>query len=237
MAIRLTRRRPSWLRPGLLWFAFDLLAPTGLIYLLIWQGVSLYLALLASALFSAVSSVVAYLRRTGRQRFAPYMLTLSLVGLAIAFITGSDRFLLAKESVLTALVGCWFLASIWRERPLTYELTKAMLEGRWGGKGISWEDLWQRDSHFRHIWRVSSLLWAVVTFLDAIIRVVMAYKLPVDLVPAMQTGLLIVTGLLMQVVTGVYYARTGLWSMIGMTWGVPRQAIEHHPISHDDAQS
>jgi hypothetical protein len=235
-ATRPTRKRPSWLKPGLLWFAFDLLAPTGLVYLLLWHGFSLYLALLASALLSAISSIISFRRGRGRQRFAPYMLALSLAGLAVALITGSDRFLLAKESMLTAIVGCWFLASIWRERPLTYQLTKAMLEGRGPGKGISWEDLWRRDPHFRHIWRVSSVLWAVVTFLDAIIRVVMAYTLPVDLVPALQTGLLIFTGLLMQVVTGVYYARTGLWSMIGMRWGVPRQEIEQPPILLDDVQ-
>jgi hypothetical protein len=222
------------LRLGLLWFAFDMLAPTGLIYLLLWRGFSLYIALLASALLSAISSVISFRRGTGRQRFAPYMLALSLAGLAIALITGSDRFLLAKESVLTAMVGCWFLASIWKERPLTYQLTRAMLEGRGPGKGISWEDLWQRDPYFRHIWRVSTVLWALVTFLDAIIRVVMAYTLPVDWVPALQSGLVIVTALLMQVVTGVYYARTGLWSMIGMRWGVPHQKTEQHPILPDD---
>src|SRR5512138_708320 len=97
------RRRSAWVRPGLLWFAFDLLAPTALIYVLLWLGSSLYLALLASAAVSAISTLVSYRRGTGQQRLASHMLALSLAGFAVAVVTGSDRFLLAKESVLTAL--------------------------------------------------------------------------------------------------------------------------------------
>lgn len=217
-ATRPRRRRPTWLRPGLLWFAFDLLAPTALLYALLWRGSSLYVALLASASVSAVSALVSYRRGMGNQRFAPYMLALTLAGFGVALVTGSDRFLLAKESLLTALVACWFLGSIWTERPLTYQFTRPLLEGRWGRRwglhGPSWELLWEREPRFRHIWRVSSVLWAVALLIDAVVRVVMAYTLPVHAVPALQTGLLIVTTLLMQVVTHVYYTRAGLWTII-----------------------
>ena len=50
--------------------------------------------------------------------------------------------------------------------------------------------------------------------IDAVIRVVMAYTLPVYGVPAMQTGLMAATTLLMQVVSNVYYLRAGLWTMV-----------------------
>lgn len=223
------RRRPRWARPGLLWFAFDLLAPTALIYVLRWWGFSLYIGLLASATLSAVSSLVSYRRGQGGQRFAPYMLALSLAGFGIALVSGSDRFLLAKESVLTALVGFWFLGSIWRARPLTYQFTKPLLEGRWGRRwglaGADWEGLWETEPRFRRIWRVSSLMWAAATFLDAVLRFVLAYTLPVDTVPAMQLGMFVVTGLLMQVVTNVYYTRVGLWPML-MGYGTGRDRVE-----------
>jgi hypothetical protein len=211
---RSKRRRPRWLRPGLLWFAFDLLAPTALLYVLLWRGASLYLALLGSASVSAVSAVISYRRGVGNQRFAPYMLALTLAGFGIALITGSDRFLLAKESVLTAMVALWFFRSIWAERPLTYQLTRPLLEGRISQVGPAWELLWQREPSFRRTWRISSLIWAIVLLIDAVVRVVMAYTLPVNAVPALQTGLMIATTLLMQVVTWVYYARTGLWAMV-----------------------
>ena len=210
-----SRRRPAWLRPGLLWFAFDLLAPTALLYVVLWRGGSLYLALLASASLSAVTALVSYRRGAGNSRFAPYMLAMTLAGFAIALVTGSDRFLLAKESVLTAMLGLWFLLSIWQERPLTYQFTRPLLEGRsWFQHGPPWELLWEREPRFRHIWRVSSLIWAVALFLDAGLRVVMAYTLPVNAVPALQTGLMIATTLLMQPITWMYYQRSGLWAMV-----------------------
>jgi hypothetical protein len=214
-------RRPSWPRPGLLWFGFDLIAPTVLLYVLIWGGASLYAALLASASVSAVSALVSYWRGGSNGRFAPYMLAMALASFAIALVTGSDRFLLAKESVLTALVGCWFLASIWSERPLTYRFTRPLLEGRIGRGGAPWEVLWTREPRFRRIWRVSSAMWAGVTLIDAVIRVVMAYTLPVNVVPAMQTGLLVATTLLMQVVTNVYYLRAGLWPLVHRPYVAP----------------
>jgi hypothetical protein len=211
------QRRLAWLRPGLLWFAFDLLVPTALVYVLLWRGASLYVALLASASVSAVSALVSYRRGTGNQRLAPYMLALALAGFAVALITGSNRFLLAKESVLTATVGCWFLVSIWTARPLAYQFSRPLLEGRFGNRGPSWEILWEQEPRFRRIWRVSSAMWAIATLTDAVLRVVMAYTLPVRSVPALQTGMMLATTLLMQVVTGVYYSRAGLWSMVRLS--------------------
>ncbi len=215
-------RRPSWLRAGLVWFGFDLIAPTALLYVLLWIGVSLYGALLASASVSAISAVISYRSGTSNGRFAPFMLAMALASFAIALVTGSDRFLLAKESVLTAVVGCWFLVSIWAERPLTYQFTRPLLEGRIGRGGAPWELLWAREPRFRRIWRISSAMWAGATLIDAVIRVIMAYTLPVHVVPAMQTGLLLATTLLMQVVTNVYYLRAGLWTMVHQPY--PRAA-------------
>jgi hypothetical protein len=208
------RRRPPWLRPGLFWFAFDLLAPTALIYVLLWLGSGLYAALLASAVVSAVSALVSYRRGTGKQRFASHMLALSMAAFVVALVTGSDRFLLAKESVLTAMVGFWFIGSLWATRPLTYQFTRPLLERRFERKSRSWELLWEREPRFRRIWHVSTVMWGVAMLIDAVLRVVMAYTLPVHDVPAMQTGMIIVTLLVMQILTNTYYVCAGLWRML-----------------------
>ncbi len=215
----ITSRRRRWLRPGLLWFLADLIVPTALFYVLIWNGASIYLALLASAGLSTVSALVSFWRGDGSQSFAPYMLALQLAAFAVALIAGSDRFLLAKESVLTALVGVWFLRSIWSARPLTYLLTRPLLEGTWGRRwglagGPSWETLWEREPRFRHIFRVSTVMWGIATLIDAVLRVVIAYRVPIGSVVALQTAMFGVTLLLMQVVTNVYYSRAGLWPML-----------------------
>jgi hypothetical protein len=228
-----SRRRPAWLRPSLLWVAFDLLFPTALLYVLLWRGSSLYVALLGSASVSAASALVSYRRGTGNQRFAPHMLAMALAGFAIALVTGSERFLLAKESVLTALVGFWFLGSIWKEHPLTYRFTRPILEGRFGTEGVAWEPIWDREPRFRRIWRVSSAMWAVALLIDAVLRVVLAYTLPVNTVPALQTGMMIATTVLMQVVTNVYYMRAGLWPLIHAS----RNAHDGTSRKHDQPES
>jgi hypothetical protein len=201
--------------------------PTALLYALLWVEFSLYLALLASASISAVTALITFVRGSAKQRFAPVMLMLALAGFGVALITGSDRFLLAKESVLTAIVGGWFLSSVWRERPLTYLFTRPILEGRFGTTGRSWEPIWQSEPHFRRIWRVSSVMWAAALFIDAILRVVMAYTLPINAVPISQTGLMIATMLVMQVVTNVYYVRTGLWSLIWESQATSEPGSQH----------
>jgi hypothetical protein len=198
----------------MLWFAFDLLAPTALIYVLLWLGAGLYIALLGSATLSALSALVSYRRGTGKQRFAQHMLALTLAGFAVALVTGSERFLLAKESVLTALVSFWFIGSLWAARPLTYTLTRPLLERRFKWKSRSWELLWEQEPRFRRIWYVSTVMWSVALLIDAALRVVLAYTLPVYVVPAMQTGMMIVTVLIMQVLTNVYYVCAGLWRML-----------------------
>src|SRR5215813_5762964 len=51
-------------------------------------------------------------------------------------------------------------------------------------------------------------MWGVAMLIDAVVRVVLAYTLPVHVVPAMQRGMIIVTVLVMQVLNRVeeYYS-------------------------------
>jgi hypothetical protein len=55
---------------------------------------------------------------------------------------------------------------------------------------------------------------ATAILADAVIRVVMAYTLPVGLVPGLGGALWPVTFLVLQVVTNVYFARSGFWRIL-----------------------
>lgn len=59
------------------------------------------------------------------------------------------------------------------------------------------------------MWRVSSLLWGIGTPLDAALRVVMAYTLPPDLVPALGTALAVATSVVLVVVSTIFYEVSG----------------------------
>lgn len=64
---------------------------------------------------------------------------------------------------------------------------------------------------FRRIWRVSSVMSGIATLVDAVWRVMIAYTMTIMSVPLLQTGLMIVTLVLMQVVANVDSVRAGWW--------------------------
>ena len=204
------RRQGGW--RSLILFALDLIIPTAIFYLGLSLGASLYMALLVSAGWSAATGLLGWVR--GQQRAgARLMLVVALASFAISLVTGSDRFLLARESLITSIVGGWMLLSLRDERPFTYRFTRPMLEGRFG-TSVAWESLWEVSPRFRHIWRVSTVMWGVATLLDAVLRVVLAYTMPIESVPAIQTSLMLATVVLMQVVTNLYYVRAGMWPLL-----------------------
>jgi hypothetical protein len=181
-----------------------LLIPIGLYYVLRVAGVGIYLSLLASALVSAAPAVVSLIRQRRPDGLSTYFSAMVLGSVIVSLWSGSTEFLLARDGVLTGVTGIWFIASLWARRPLAYVFTKPLLQGRlrWPK---DWDALWEASPRFRRMWRISSVLYGIGTLLDALARVVMAYTLPADTVPALSTALYAVTTVVLIVVTnGVY---------------------------------
>jgi hypothetical protein len=200
--------RPSVVK--VLRFAIGFAVPAALYYVLRAFDVSVFLALLASTLASALPGVVALLRDRRIDGISAYTTSMLVGSVLVSLVAGSPRFLLAREAVLTGVTGIWFLAGLrWGRRPLVYLFTKPLLEGRMHWPG-SWDTMWDRLPRFRRMWRVSSVLWGLGLLADAVARVVMAYSLPVDVVPAMGTALYVVTSVVLIVVTNVYYVLAGI---------------------------
>jgi phosphoglycerol transferase MdoB-like AlkP superfamily enzyme len=179
-------------------------APTAAYYALRWAGASVYVALVVSAVVSAVPAVVTLVRERRLDGLSTWFTAMVLGSLLVSLVPGGTRFLLAKEALLTAVTGVWFLLSVLRGRPLAYLFSRPLLEGRFRWPS-DWEALWEASPRWRRMWRVSSVLYGVGTLLDAVLRVVMAYTLPPDAVPALSTALFAITGLVLVVVTNVYY--------------------------------
>ena len=64
------------------------------------------------------------------------------------------------------------------------------------------------------MWQVTTVIWGAAFLLDAALRVVMAYALPVNDVPALAGVLWLITFLLLQIITNVYLSRSGLWPIL-----------------------
>jgi hypothetical protein len=91
-----------------------------------------------------------------------------------------------------------------------------------------WDALWDAEPRFRRIWRVSTVIWGLALLADAVIRVVMAYTLPVDVVPGLGGALYPVTFVLIQIVTNVYYQVAGLNRLLGARWLAGRDSARQH---------
>lgn len=211
--VRAAAARPRWLRITLV--ALDFLVPVAFFYVLRAAGVSAYLALLAGALASLVSATTTLVRERRVNGVAAYMTTMLVLSTLVSLIAGSPRFLLARDAWLTGLTGIWFIASCWAPRPLAYHFARAVGEGRFGWPP-DWEARWERAPRFRRMWRVASVAWGIGTLLDAVLRWVMAYTLPIDMVPALSIALYAVTTIVLFVATNVYYVLSG-----AMWWDSP----------------
>ncbi|MEY9841490.1 VC0807 family protein [Streptacidiphilus sp. EB103A] len=201
---------PPRRRTALLLLA-DVALPIGAYYGLRAAGLSIYTALIVSTLVPLLSALLQYRRERRLDGMAAYVGAVMLLALAASLVSGSTRFMLAKDGWVTGVAGLWFLWTVRSRRPLAFVGARPFLEGRFRSDGTSWDVLWQDSARFRRIWRVSTAIWGVAMILDGAVRVLMAYTLPVDAVPGLGGLLWPVTLVLLQVVNGVYYEVAGLW--------------------------
>ena len=165
--------------------ALDIGAPIALYYSLHAAGVSNLIALGASAVVPAIGVAVQLATRRRLDGVGGLVLASVAAAIAASLITRSPRFLLAKDGLITAVWGLWFLASTRSRRPAAFVMARPFMEGRRTFSAGSWDELWSTDPAFRNIWRVASVMWGAGLLADAALRVVMSYTLPVAVVPGL----------------------------------------------------
>jgi hypothetical protein len=198
--------------------AFGIAAPTALYYLLHGMGASNLAALSIAAILPALTALYKLAVKRQVDAIALVVLATIVVSLVTSVIAHSPRFLLARDGLVTGLWGFWFIATLRARRPAAFLFARPLMEGRRVFGNKSWDSLWQTEAKFRRIWQVSTVIWGLATLADAVIRIVMAYSLPVDVVPALGAALWPVTFVVIQLVTNVYYHRAGLYRILGATW-------------------
>jgi hypothetical protein len=213
-----TSSQPPSLASQLAVFALDIGAPIAAYYVLRGAGASNLVALAAGAVIPALAALWSLLVKRRTDGVALLVLATVVVSIVVSVVSQDPRFLLAKDGVVTGLWGLWFLASIATRRPAAFVFARPLMEGCKVFTAGSWDVIWGTTPGFRRIWRVSSVMWGIGLLVDAVTRVVMAYTLPVHVVPGLSGILWPVTFVVLQIVTNAYYHLAGLYQMLGARW-------------------
>lgn len=205
--------------------------PTALFYLLRAEGVSDLVALAAGAGLPALGALFTLLVRRRVDGISLFMAATMGLALLTSALTGSPRFLLAKDGLLTGAWGIWFLVSARGQRPAALIFGRPLMEPMRLFAVRSWDLLWDTEPKFRRIWRVATVIWGLGLVIDATVRVVISYTLPVNTVPAVGGLLYPVTFVVLQVAGNVYFHRAGLYRLLGARWLATTEASPGPPAN------
>ncbi len=201
-------RTGHWHFAGML--ALDVALPLVLYYVLRALGASPWTALLVGAAIPLARVLAAAVTQRRLETAGVFTLTLLTVGTVVGLLTADPRLLMARESYLTAVVGGWILATLAARRPLVYTATTPFLPA---DAAAAWNRAWDTSPAFRRAMRGMTLGFGLAFLADAAARVVMAYTLPLDVVPLLSVLLLV--GLLVGVVqAGKAYGRRHLGGVL-----------------------
>jgi hypothetical protein len=159
--------------------AIDIGIPLGSYYLLRGLGASLWLSLALSSIGPAIRSVLSMTGRSGINVLAGLMLAVNVAGIAVSFLTGDPRAMIAKDSVISSVIGIAILASVIAGRPLMSAGLIPWLTKGVPGRVAAWQTLSAGSARFRRLERLFSTIWGCALLAECVVRLVGAYTLPV----------------------------------------------------------
>ncbi|MGW4249276.1 VC0807 family protein [Nocardia sp. NPDC004722] len=170
---------PDPRRAALANLAINVVAPIALFYGLRAGGVDQWAAVTLGVLPPTAYTAWTVVTRRRVDALALFTIGVLVISVAVSFLTGSPRFVLAKDGWVTGVIGLGLCATLLRT-PFYLQMARAMTTGAVRER---LEISWARSATFRRAVRLASLIWGVGLIADAVVRVVLAYTLPVDQVP------------------------------------------------------
>jgi hypothetical protein len=187
----------------------DVLVPVGIYFALRRAGVSNVLALTAGAFVPALRVLISIVRERRVAGLAAFVLAVFALSIALAFVTGNARVLLAKESVFTMLAGVYCLGSLFVGRPFSYFTVRRFVVGDEEEAKAEWERAWENSEEFRHTLRVLTLAWGIGFVGETLVRLVLVYELPVSTMVIVSPVLLVALFVVLVIFSRVYGKRVG----------------------------
>ncbi|GAA4536245.1 VC0807 family protein [Amycolatopsis samaneae] len=199
-ATRTQREKTAALRKHLiLQVLLDLVLPLGGFYALRAAGVNQWLALAASALLTLPMIGYTLVKQRRVDAFAVFTLSMVALGTLTSTLTGDPRLLLVRDSWIFGALGLWVLGTLLTRQPFMRSMARTIVTVKIGAEGHrQWDARWDTEPAFRKHLRLVTLVWGLGFTLDAVVRVILAYTLPIDSVPLVSTvqWLVVLAGLI-----------------------------------------
>lgn len=166
----------------------ELALPLGGYYGLRAAGLNELLSLLAASALVLPMIVYTLVRQRRVDALAIFALSLVLLGALTSLVTGDPRLLLVRDSWIFGALGLWILGTLLTQHPFWRSAARAIVTVKVGEEGYrQWDARWDSEPVFRKHLRFMTLVWGLGFTLDAVVRVILAYTLPVDSVPLVST--------------------------------------------------
>ncbi|MET8625733.1 VC0807 family protein [Kitasatospora sp. NPDC004669] len=182
----------SGLRP----LALDVAAPLVGYYVLHSAcGLSEFAALAWSSAFPAARTILGPLSERKLNLWASLMLVVNLAGLALTFVTGDARMMIAKDGGLSGTVALAILVSALVGRPVMTPMLMPFVTKGKRDRAAAWQRLVEgraaASRAFRRHERVFAGIWGTALLTECAARVVGAFTLPVSTMAWLSTVFLI----------------------------------------------
>jgi len=142
-------------------------------------GLSVWLALALSSVSPAIRSVFGLVAERKPNLLAMLMLAVNLAGIAVSFLSGDPRAMIAKDSLVSSVIAIAILASVAARRPLMSQGLKPYITRGTAERTAAWDRLAAGSARFRRLELLFSTIWGVLLLADCAARLVGAYTLPV----------------------------------------------------------
>ncbi|MCH5583569.1 hypothetical protein MK805_01110 [Shimazuella sp. AN120528] len=145
-----------------------------LIYTLLEPHMSSVSALIIAACVPLLDSVYSLITIKKVDAFSGFIFLGLVLGIIAAVIGGDERFILLRESYITAILGGVFLVSLISSKPIIYHFAmrfspnKDMIAKRW-----------EENEGFRKSFRLMSFVWGSGMILITIIQVILVYTISI----------------------------------------------------------
>jgi len=164
------------LRPLLI----DVGIPVGIFYLLRNAfGVSLWLSLALSSIGPAVRAIAGLAAERRLNLLAALMLAVNLVGIAVSFLAGDPRAMIAKDSIVSSVIAFAILGSVVLRRALMSAGLKPFMTRGEPQRTAAWDRLSAASPRFRRLELLFSTAWGLALLAECAARLAGAYTLPV----------------------------------------------------------